>query len=262
MPEGDTIFRTASTLQKVLGGQRLVTCESLVLAVTRAEFAGHVVAKVEARGKNVLIGFDDGRVLHTHMRMNGSWHVYRLGERWLKRTEAARVVLTTDDMVAVCFSAPVVRVIAAGALERAPDIQGLGPDLLAPTFDLTRARQNLRSDPTREIGDALMQQRLVAGIGNVYKSETLFTCRVDPFSKVSTVDDDTLDRLLLEARMLLQRNVHGGPRGTRVALTGSRHWVYMRAREACFVCRGPVSVRKQGAPPRSTYFCARCQHVG
>jgi endonuclease-8 len=262
VPEGDTIFRAASTLHRVLAGHRVVTCESPLAAVTQAAFAGHVVTKVEARGKNLLIVFDDGRVLHTHMRMDGSWHVYRIGERWFKKTEAARVVLTTADMVAVCFSAPVVRVLAASTVERDRHVGELGPDLLGPTFDLDRARANIRAEPGREIGDALMQQRQVAGIGNVYKSETLFICRVDPFVKVSALDDATLDRLLLEARKLLQRNVrNAGPRTTRAALAGPRCWVYLRAREACLVCRGPVEMRRQGAPARSTYFCARCQGV-
>jgi endonuclease-8 len=263
VPEGDTIFRTAETLRRVLAGQPIVTCDSALPAVTQAAFAGHVVVGVEARGKNLLICFDDGRALHTHMRMNGSWHIYRVGERWLKRAEAARVVLTTATMVAVCFAAPVVRVIASGAIDRDPHIEGLGPDLLDPSCDLVVARANLRGSSRTEIGDALMMQRLVAGIGNVYKSETLFTCRVDPFVRVEALDDATLDRLLLEARTSLSRNVaRGGPRGTRNALGGSRHWVYMRAREPCFGCRTQVAMRKQGAIPRSTYYCPRCQGVG
>jgi len=262
MPEGDTIFRAASTLHRILAGHRVVTCDSPIEAVAHAAFAGHVVTKVEARGKNLLIVFDDGRVLHTHLRMNGSWHVYRVGERWFKKTEAARVVLTTADMVAVCFSAPVVRVIAANAIERDRQVGELGPDLLAPAFDLARARANLRSEPAREIGDALMQQRHVAGIGNVYKSETLFLCHVDPFARVGALDDATLDRLLLEARKLLQRNVrNAGPRTTRTALAGPRSWVYLRSRHACLVCQTRVEMRHQGDPPRSTYFCRQCQAV-
>ena len=225
-------------------------------------FAGHVVETVEARGKNLLICFDDGRALHTHMRMNGSWHIYRVGERWLKKTEAARVVLTTETMVAVCFAAPVVRVIAPGAIARDPHLEGLGPDLLAPSCDLVLARTNLRGSSGTEIGDALMMQRLVAGIGNVYKSETLFIRRVNPFVTVEALDDATLDRLLVEASTLLSRNVaRGVPRGTRNALGGARHWVYMRSREPCFVCRTPVEMRKQGLIPRSTYYCPRCQAV-
>ena len=262
MPEGDTIFRTAEVLGRVLAGERIVTCDSTVLAVAHAGLAGHVVTRVEPRGKNLLIHFDDGRVLHTHLKMNGSWHVYRVGERWLRKTEAARVVLTTKERVAVCFSAPVVRIIARGRLGTDPHIESLGPDLLDASCDLLVARQNLQREPTREIGDALMQQRHVAGVGNVYKSECLFLCRVDPFAQVGSLADDTLDRILGEARALLRRNTKGGARVTRSALAGPRSWVYLRSNEACLACKGPIAMKHQGSPPRSTYYCARCQKVG
>lgn len=261
MPEGDTIFRAAAVLHRVLAGETILSCDSTVAAVEHAGFAGHVVTRVEPRGKNLLIHFDDGRVLHTHLRMNGSWHVYKVGERWFKKTEAARIVLTTKERVAVCFSAPVVRVIPAGRVEVDPHIESLGPDLLGPSPDLVLARQNLRGDETRAIGDAVMQQRHVAGIGNVYKSEVLFICRVDPFAPVAQLDDQTLDRLLAEARKQLSRNLHGGPRTTRGTIAGPRSWVYLRAREPCLVCGTPIAMAHQGTPPRSTYYCSRCQQV-
>jgi endonuclease VIII len=260
MPEGDTIFRAARTLGKALIGERLTMCESVVPSVAAAHLEGHVVTHVEPRGKNLLIGFDDGRTLHTHMRMSGSWHIYRVGERWLCRSAAIRVVLGTPRLVAVCFSAPIVRVLSRVALATDLEVSQLGPDLLSPSVDLALARTNLQRDPDREIGDALMQQRHLAGIGNVYKSEALFLSRVSPFERVGALSDEMLDRLLLEAQKQLVRNAtRPGPRATRVALAGPRVWVYLRAREACLVCRGVVEARPQGNPPRTTYFCPRCQ---
>ena len=182
--------------------------------------------------------------------------------RAAEENRGGRIVLTTQELVAVCFSAPIVRVIARGALTRDPLLKTLGPDLLDPACDLARARENLRSEPRRPIGDGIMQQRLVAGIGNVYKSESLFLCRIDPFAEARTLDDATLDRLLLEARTLLGRNVGGEPRRTRFAMSGPRSWVYMRAREPCLVCGVPIAMQRQGDAPRSTYYCPRCQGVG
>jgi endonuclease-8 len=262
MPEGDTIFRAAATLHAVLAGQTILGCESPVPSVASARLEGHVVTSVLARGKNLLIQLDDGRVLHSHMRMHGSWHVYRIGERWLRRRESVRVVLTTSTFVVVCFSAPVMRVLGARALAHDAQLATLGPDLLDPACDLERARHNLRLEPSLEIGDALMQQRLVAGIGNVYKSETLFSCRVNPFERVRGLDDSQLNALLGRARTDLKRNTtRGAARVTRVALSGPRAWVYLRARLPCLVCGAAIEMRRQGTVPRSTYYCRRCQSV-
>jgi len=263
MPEGDTLFRTAATLHRVLAGKRVARCESQLVTIERADLVGQLVVRVEARGKNVLIHFEDGRVLHTHMRMHGSWHVYPIGERWRGKRSEARVVLTVEDVVAVCFSAPVVRLLVAGALPRDREVATLGPDLLDPACDLVQARVNLRTVPSLEIGQAIMRQSLVAGVGNIFKSESLFAVRTNPFRLVSDLDDDALDRLLGQARTFLKANtMHGGARSTRASLSGSKTWVYMRAREPCFVCRTPLEMRRQGppgGPPRSTYFCSKCQ---
>jgi endonuclease-8 len=263
MPEGDTLFRVAVTLKSVLLGQRILSCDSPLESVARAGLEGHTVTEVEARGKNLLVHFDDGRILHTHLKMHGSWHVYRVGQRWLRRSASARLVLTTQEFVAVCFGAPVVRLLTTRSLSRDPLVGQLGPDLLDPSFDGALALRNMRREGEREIGDALMHQGCVAGIGNVYKSEVLFICRTNPFVKVAALADEAIEALLTEARTQLSRNLKPGvPRITRAPLQGSRYWVYLRAGKRCFACETTIDRKRQGSALRSTYFCPTCQRVG
>src|SRR6185369_8220382 len=145
MPEGDTLHRTAHTLARVLEGQRLVRVRSSVPAIAQAELAGHVVEAVTAQGKNLLIRFDDGRVLHTHLKMRGTWHVYRPGERFQRPEHQARVILEVSDALAVCFAAPTVRLLAANRAANDPYLAGLGPDLIPDQFDLAQAVTLLES---------------------------------------------------------------------------------------------------------------------
>ncbi len=262
MPEGDTIFRAARTLEKVLSGQVVTGARSAVPAIPAAQLSGCTVARVEARGKNLLIHFDDGRVLHTHMRMTGSWHVYRPGERWQRPARQARVVLETERFVAVCFSAPVVALLSAAELARHPSLSRLGPDPLSPSFDRLEARRRLRELGERPVGEALLRQSALAGVGNVYKSEALFLCATDPFRLVRDFSDPELDRLIAKARELLSANVGGGPRTTRPSLTRERTWVYGRSGKPCRRCGTPIRMRRQGPEARSTYWCATCQPAG
>ena len=259
MPEGDTIFRAARTLSKVLDGKTLTAVESPLPAIADAGLAGRSVEKVEARGKNLLVEFDDGRVLHTHMRMTGSWHVYRPGERWQRPRRQARVVLATEEFVTVCFDAPVVRLLSRAEVSRDARLAGLGPDILAPDFDLPETRRRLRELGDLAIGEAVMRQSAVAGIGNVYKSETLFLCRIDPFAPVAALSDRALGLILEKARALMQANLRGGPRGTRASLTRERTWVYGRSGRTCRRCGTAIRMRRQGDGARSTYWCPRCQ---
>lgn len=259
MPEGDTIFRAARTLSKVLDGKTLIAVESPLPAIDGAGLAGRRVEKVEARGKNLLVAFDDGRVLHTHMRMTGSWHVYRPGERWQRPRRQARVVLATEEFVTVCFDAPVVRLLAPAEIPRDRLLAGLGPDILAPDFDLAEARRRLRGLGDLAIGEAVMRQSAVAGIGNVYKSETLFLCGIDPFASIAALSDRALGRILEKARALMQANLRGGPRETRPSLTRERTWVYGRSGRTCRRCGTAIRMRRQGTDARSTYWCPRCQ---
>jgi endonuclease-8 len=195
--------------------------------------------------------------------MHGSWHLYRCGEPWQRSHRLARVVLETNRLVAVCFGAPTVRLLASpGQLARDPHLSTLGPDILAAEFERDRALANLRALPQLELGDALLHQRAVAGIGNVYKSETLFVCRLNPFARVDAVDDAALIRVLDESRAAIVRHATSSlPRQTRRRLTGPRVWVYRRAGEPCLVCGATVAMRRQGASSRSTYYCPSCQSV-
>ena len=177
MPEGDTLHRTAHTLARVLAGQRLVRVRSSVPAIAQAELAGHVVEAVSAQGKNLLVRFDDGRVLHTHLKMRGSWHVYRPGERFQRPEQQARVVLEVADALAVCFAAPTVRLLAPNVAENDPYLNGLGPDLIPDEFDEAQAVAGLQQLAELSLGEAVMTQTALSGIGNIYKSETLFVCR-------------------------------------------------------------------------------------
>jgi endonuclease-8 len=262
MPEGDTIHRAARTLDRVLGGQTLSAVESPIPQIASAGLEGASVSRVEARGKNLLVLFDDGRVLHTHMRMSGSWHVYRPGERWQRPRRHARVVLATPEFVTVCFDAPVVRLLRPGATERDAKLAALGPDMLAPGFDRSEARRRLRALGEMEIGEALLRQSAVAGIGNVYKSETLFLCRQDPFAPVGGLSDRSLELVLDTARRLMSASLHGGARATRrslTRLTRERTWVYGRRGRPCRRCGTSIRMRRQGVEGRSTYWCPSCQ---
>lgn len=263
MPEGDTIFRAADTLTRAIGGKIVRRARSSLSALAGAEsLAGHRIERVEASGKHLIIAFDDGRVIHSHMRMTGSWHIYRPGEAWLKPERMARIVLETDDFVAVCFNAPVVELLRAGAGASGaphPSVRHLGPDLLKDNFDGIEARRRLQALAPAPIGDAIMRQTAVAGIGNVYKSEVLFLCRVDPFLSVGALSDEALDRVIEKGRELMGQNLGGGPRTTRRALHGPRVWVYGRSGEPCLVCGTIIRMRRQGLAGRSTYWCPGCQ---
>jgi endonuclease VIII len=258
VPEGDTIFRTASTLRRALAGRELVAFETPRLRV-RPPAPGTRVVSVEARGKHLLIALDDGRVLHTHMQMSGSWHVYRSGERWRRPRAQARAVLETADAVAVCFNAPVVELLEAREVRTHPRLSALGPDLCSPDADLDEALARMaRLPPETEIGVAILDQRVACGVGNVYKSETLFACRTDPFARVGDLDAVARRALLETASDLLRRNLDGGPRTTY----GGGLAVYDRAGRPCPRCGTSVRARRQGEAARTTYWCPACQGSG
>ena len=253
MPEGDTIYRAAHTLRQVLAGKEILSARSDVLDA--ASLVGRTVSAVEPHGKHMLIHFDDGRALHTHMRMTGSWHIYRPGESWQKDARGARVVLATHDWLAVCFHAPVVRLVDSGQAKRVA--MRLGPDVLADGFDPVAAARSLRSMNHRPIGEAVMRQTRVAGIGNVYKSELLFIARISPFTPVAEVPDEALVALMDSARRLMTANLTTNKRVTRGG--SSRVWVYRRQGSPCFECGTLIRMRRQGEDGRSTYFCPKCQ---
>jgi len=260
MPEGDTIFRAASTLSRALSGKVVRRFRSSAAGTRGAPVEGRTIASVEAIGKNLLVRFDDGRSLRTHMRMHGSWHIYRPGERWQKPAAFARTVIETDDFVAVCFSAPVVEWVGAGSEPTHSVLSRLGPDVLDPGFAEEEALARLRANPDREIGDALLQQGIVAGIGNIWKSETLFRCRVDPFAAVAALPDAELSRIVREARKLMARSANASGARAKTALSGG--WeVYRRSGKPCRRCGAAIIMRRQGSDRRSTYFCPHCQNA-
>jgi endonuclease-8 len=257
VPEGDTLFRTAAGLRPHLVGRTVNAARTggpgPVPQVHR--IVGHEITSVEALGKNLLIRFDNGLEIRTHLRMNGSWHRYRPGERWRRPVARARLVLEVPGAVAVCFDAPVVELLEHRTEALHPSLGQLGPDLLAPDFDAAEALRRLR-DPSRadlEIGVALLDQRALAGIGNIWKNEALWTERVSPFSRVRDLGDATLARLIETARRLLGASAHAdhgtGPRS-----------VYGRTGRPCSRCRTRIQSTHQGTDlPRTTYWCPVCQ---
>jgi endonuclease-8 len=258
MPEGDTIHRTAATLRRVLVGRELTGFRAPRLRPPLPT-PGTRVERVEARGKHLLIRFADGRTLHTHMRMNGSWHTYRPGERWRRSPGAARAVLETADGVAVCFAAPVVELLDDRDLARHPQLSRLGPDLCTPEPDFEDVLGRLGTlGPATEIGVALLDQRVASGIGNVYKSEVLFACRVDPFAALGSLDAVTQSELYRTAADLLRRNLEGGPR--RTVPEGLA--VYDRTGRPCRRCGTAIVSRRQGEDARTTWWCPACQPAG
>ena len=273
MPEGDTIHRAALTLHRALAGRRVVRFVSVFPALTRVDddspLTGQTVEAVAARGKHLLMRFSGGRTLRTHMRMHGSWHIYRPGERWQRARRDMRIVVATDQFEAVGFNIPVAEFIESARVEKHDELRKLGPDLLAEDFDRDEAIRRLPPRADTAVSDALLDQRVVAGIGNVYKSEVLFACGVNPFTIVSDLSADQVACLIDTALKFLRTNVSGSlapmttcagyRRTTRRDNPSERLWVYGRARLPCRKCGTAVRVRKQGSDARLTYWCPRCQ---
>jgi endonuclease-8 len=271
MPEGDTIHRAARTLHTALSGQRIERFESVLAHLTRvdadAPIAGRLVERVEARGKHLLMWLEGALVLRTHMRMHGSWHIYRPGERWQRPRHEMRIVLATATYVAVAFAVPVAEFVDATVIEREGPVAELGPDVLSTTFDAAEAVARLQDRGDFEIADALLDQRALAGIGNVFKSEILFAARVSPFTPVHLLDAGALDRIVAIAQRQLRANVGeadtvaaaGGRRTTNRLDPSARLFVYGRRGLPCRRCGTPIQRAKQGPDARSTYWCERCQ---
>ncbi|HEX8805009.1 MAG TPA: DNA-formamidopyrimidine glycosylase family protein [Acidimicrobiales bacterium] len=256
MPEGDTLHRVATRLRPALAGHTLVRFEAPLLRGPRPA-PGDTIDEVEAQGKHLLVHFGGGLSLRTHLRMSGSWHLYRPGERWRRPRGQLRVAIEADSgWEAVCFAAPDVEVYRRrgappGAVAR------LGPDLCRPGAPVPEAVERLAAlvPPETEVGVALLDQRVAAGIGNVYKSEVCFACGVDPFTPVGDVDGPLRERLYATAHRLLRANLDGGPRRTRADGLA----VYGRAGRACPRCGTAVAVGRQGEHARVTYWCPGCQ---
>jgi endonuclease VIII len=265
LPEGDTIYRTADVLREALVGGRVTAARAQARPGLRrvpdlSRLIGSEVTSVEPRGKHLLIGFSNGLTLRSHLRMTGSWHRYRPGEPWRHPSNRASAILETDRSVAVAFDTPVVELMTDADRRRSRPLTQLGPDLLGEEFDMVEAVRRLRERDADQLGNALLDQRAVAGIGNVMKSEVAFIERLDPWAVLGTLTDDDLRGALRTARRLLQANVHGGARVTTGARGRGRElWVYGRAGRPCRRCGERIRTRRQGELARSTYWCPRCQ---
>ena len=282
MPEGDTIFRAARTLHSVLAGNEVTRFESVYPSVTRiAEdhpIVGRTIESVSARGKHLLIAFSGGLILRTHMRMNGSWHIYPIDARWQRPPQDMRVLVGTRDAVAIGFNVPIAELLTTRQLHRHKELRALGPDLLARAdnaedpgnvvFDKSEVIRRLRAHTRSAIGDALLNQRIVAGIGNVFKSEILFLAGLDPFTPVSALNDADLDRLIEISHDQLAANVmsqtrtlsrHVGRRTTRSLNPREKLWVYGRRGKPCRRCGAAIRSTKTGVDARLTYWCPACQ---
>ncbi|MGH2456696.1 MAG: Fpg/Nei family DNA glycosylase [Candidatus Limnocylindria bacterium] len=274
MPEGDTIHRTAEVLRRALVGSRVVAARAqprpgLARVPRLSRLAGARVDSVEARGKHLLIGFSGGWWLRTHMRMRGSWHRYAPGDPWRLPAARATCVLETDTAVAVCFDAPELELLGAPDLARHAALGALGPDLLAPGFHVAEAVRRLMERSSVPLGVALLDQRALAGIGNVYKSEACFLGGLDPWAPVASFTEGELRAAVESAAHLLAANVGGGRRVTtgRSVVGGSVAgrsavgglWVYRRTGRPCRRCGTPIRGRRQGEQARMTYWCPACQ---
>jgi endonuclease-8 len=303
MPEGDTIFRAARTLHRALAGHLVTRFETAYAPLARVHddtpITGRTIEAVEAHGKHMVMRFsgdvtgsdaslsraasggplsarlqfaDAGRVggawrgplaLRTHMRMHGSWHIYRPGERWQRPPREMRVLVATADFVAVGFNVPDAAFEAHGDVGTRDPIARLGPDLLAPDFDAAEAVRRLQARGDLTIAEALLDQRALAGIGNVFKSEVLFEGGVAPFATVATIAEDRLATLVAIARRQLAANVRSagghGRRTTGRLAPAEGLWVYGRGGRPCRRCGTPIAFAKQGIGARPTYWCPTCQ---
>jgi endonuclease-8 len=217
------------------------------------------VAGVEANGKHLLLRFEGGVTLHTHLGMRGSWHLYRTSSRWRKPRTSARIVLTADGVVAVCFAPMLAELLTPAELRKNLRLTRLGPDALAAGFDPAQAVTRLRARADLEVGVALVDQKALAGVGNIHKSEALFLCGVNPFARVEALADATLVRVVRTAAEQLRRGAERPERKGSPPLAPGTLYVYGRGGEPCRRCGETVRRAYQGLMRRSTYWCPRCQ---
>ncbi|MCW2961606.1 MAG: glycosylase [Thermoleophilia bacterium] len=263
MPEGHTIHRAARRLRSVLAGNRLerVSARGAHLVAAKAEqrLRGATVTEVEARGKHLLIHTDAGWSIHSHLRMDGVWHLYRVGDVWKKSRRRAWLQLGAGEWDAVNFDGPILEIARTEELLRDRRLTELGPDILVEPFDDANFLRRMRRLNAQEIGEAVMQQRAVAGIGNIYKSESLFIAGIDPWRRNADLSDEELLSIRTTATRIMQDGVLDARAITFTGPGAPGRWAYGRAGEPCRRCGAPIQRRKQGADQRSTYWCENCQ---
>ena len=262
MPEGDTVYLAARRLHDALAGRVLARTDFRVPQLATTNLTDRVVHEVVSRGKHLLMRIDDDLTLHTHVRMDGSWRLFRHGSRWTGGPEhQVRLVLENDEWQAVGYRMPVVELLARSAES---DVVGhLGPDLLGPDWDEQEAVRRLAAAPDREIGPALLDQRNLAGIGNLYKNEVLFLSGVAPWTRVGDISD--LVGVVHRAHRLLRANKDHFHQSTTGSLhRGEEHWVFERTNRPCRRCGSPIRSAMQVEPAaptheRLSYWCPHCQ---
>jgi endonuclease-8 len=267
MPEGDTIARAAAALDRALAGTTVSAFDTGLAGLARVDddtpIVGRTIEACTAHGKHLLLRFSGGLTLRTHMRMHGSWHLYRHGERWRRPARAMRIRLDTAQWVAVAFDVPVAEFVREADLARHRPLATLGPDLADPAFDRDAAVTRLAAAADRPIGDALLDQRVAAGIGNVLRSEVLFLCGLHPRRPVGTVAAARLVDALDTAARLIQRNTRpeAGPTRNTTGRTapGEALWVYGRTGRPCRRCGTAIRSAVPGVDGRRVYWCDTCQ---
>lgn len=271
MPEGDTVLQAARRLDQALAGDVLIRSDLRVPRFATADLTGRTVLGVTARGKHLLARVEGGLTLHTHLRMDGAWKIYAAGESWRGGpAHQIRAILGTAEHTAVGYRLPVVELLRTAEEEKA--VGHLGPDLLGPDWDPRTALRNLLADPARALGDALLDQRNLAGVGNVFKSEICFLLGVTPWLPIGQLPDETAVRLPALCKLLLEANRTRSTRTTTDALTtrtgrpprmpvSERLFVYGRAPRPCLRCRTRIRKADQGdgSRERPTYWCPTCQ---
>ena len=259
MPEGDTMHRTAAALRTALVSHPVRQFSAPRNCGPQPE-PGSVVESVISHGKHLEVNFDDGIVLHTHMRMTGSWHLYRTGERWRRPERQVRALIEVTDWVAVCFNAPVVETYRMRDPRRHPGRGSLGPDLCDPHADLHDCVRRLQRYPQPEVtvAEVLLDQRVLCGVGNVYRCEGLWAGALSPFAPLSTLAGDELAELVEVSARLLRANLHRVERITLDTHPGGLA-VYGRHHRRCPRCGGTVAVRRWGEQARLLYWCPGCQ---
>ncbi|WKX72945.1 DNA-formamidopyrimidine glycosylase family protein [Streptomyces sp. XD-27] len=264
MPEGDTVWQTARRLHQALAGDRLVRCDLRVPRLATADLTGRLVTEVASRGKHLLTRVEGGLTLHSHLRMDGAWHVYGAGERWRGGPgHQIRAILGTAERTAVGYRLPVLDLLRTADEDRV--VGHLGPDLLGPDWDPDEAVRRLLADPSRPLGEALLDQRNLAGIGNVYKCELCFLLRVPPWLPVGELPRP--ERAAAWARKLLEANKDRAARVTTGDSRADRRlWVYGRAGRPCRRCGTPIRATEESpgggtaaGGERVTFWCPGCQ---
>lgn len=256
MPEGDTVFLAATRLRRALGGQVLTRTDFRVPRIATANLAGRTVEDVASRGKHLLFRIGGGVTLLTHFKMEGSWHLYRPGERWRGPGWQVRVLLETAPWIAVGFRLAVAELVETA---RESEVLGhLGPDPLREDWDAAEALRRLLVHPDRPIGDALLDQRVMAGPGNVWRNELCFLRRLDPWMPVCLVPEPE-ELIALVQKMFAANRTTGSQVTTGDPRPGRTRWVYERAGQPCRRCGSRILVRGPREPERVTYWCPRCQ---